>query len=89
MVAPTRERGTVRILSTMIWERSRSPLAASGSSVMRKAGALTGALLTPSLLGAIAAQWGVGKVMLLPALGAMMVAVLVLLIWLEARLTKS
>ncbi|MBM3766707.1 MAG: MFS transporter [Acidobacteria bacterium] len=50
---------------------------------------LTGALLTPSLLGAIAAQWGVGKVMLLPALGAMMVAVLVLLIWLEARLTKA
>ncbi|MBM3785015.1 MAG: MFS transporter [Acidobacteria bacterium] len=50
---------------------------------------LTGALLTPSLLGFIANEWGVGKVMILPALGAVMVAVLVLLIWLEARLTKE
>ena len=40
-------------------------------------------------LGAVAQQWGVGKVMLLPALGSIMVCVLVLLIWLETRLTRA
>jgi len=50
---------------------------------------LMGALLTPRLLGFVAQQWGVGKVMLLPALGSIMVCVLVLLIWLETRLTRG
>jgi fucose permease len=50
---------------------------------------LVGGLLTPALLGAVAQQWGVGKVMLLPALGSIMVCVLVLLIWLETRLTRA
>jgi fucose permease len=50
---------------------------------------LMGGLLTPCLLGLIAQQWGVGKVMLLPALGSIMVCVLVLLIWLETRLTRA
>ncbi len=50
---------------------------------------LLGALLAPALLGWVAAQWGVGKVMLVPALGAIMVCVLVLLIWLEARLNHG
>ncbi len=50
---------------------------------------LMGGFLTPAALGAIAQQWGVGKVMLLPALGSVMVCVLVLLIWLETRLTRA
>jgi fucose permease len=50
---------------------------------------LVGGLLTPGLLGGVAQQWGVGKVMLLPALGSIMVCVLVLLIWLETRLTRA
>ncbi|MBI2690148.1 MAG: MFS transporter [Acidobacteria bacterium] len=50
---------------------------------------LIGGLLTPALLGLVAQQWGVGKVMLLPALGSIMVCVLVLLIWLESRLTRE
>ncbi len=50
---------------------------------------LVGGLLTPALLGAVAQQWGVGKVMLLPALGSIMVCVLVMLIWLETRLTRA
>ena len=49
---------------------------------------LIGALLTPGLLGLVAREWGVGTVMLLPALGSIMVCVLVLLIWLETRLTR-
>ena len=50
---------------------------------------LLGALLEPALLGWVAAQWGVGKVMVVPALGAIMVCVLVLLIWLETRLNHG
>ncbi|MFN0103599.1 MAG: MFS transporter [Bryobacteraceae bacterium] len=50
---------------------------------------LMGGLLTPGILGMVAQQWGVGKVMLLPALGSIMVCVLVLLIWLETRLTRA
>lgn len=51
--------------------------------------ALMGGLLTPGLLGAVAVQWGVGKVMMVPALGSLMVFFLVLLIWLETRLTRE
>jgi len=43
----------------------------------------------PGLLGVVAGAWGVGKVMLLPALGSGMVCVLVLLVWLETRLTRA
>lgn len=50
---------------------------------------LIGGLLTPALLGFVAQEWGVGKVMLLPAVGSIMVCVLVLLIWLETRLTRA
>jgi len=50
---------------------------------------LMGGLLTPGLLGLVAQEWGVGKVMLLPALGSIMVCVLVLLIWLETLLTRA
>ncbi len=50
---------------------------------------LLGGLLSPSLLGAVAQQWGIGKVMLVPALGSIMVCVLVLLIWLETRLSRA
>jgi fucose permease len=50
---------------------------------------LMGGLLTPGILGFVAHQWGVGKVMLIPALGSIMVCVLVLLIWLEGRLTRG
>lgn len=49
--------------------------------------ALMGGLLTPGLLGFVAGQWGVGKVMLIPAIGSIMVCVLVMLIWLERRLS--
>ena len=49
---------------------------------------LMGGLLMPGLLGFVADAWGVGKVMLLPALGSIMVCVLVLLIWLETRLNR-
>lgn len=51
--------------------------------------ALTGGLLAPATLGFYAAQWGVRVVMGLPLLGACMVFVLLLLIWLEARLSGS
>ena len=50
---------------------------------------LMGGLLTPGLLGFVAQEWGVGTVMMLPALGSIMVCVLVLLIWLETRLTRG
>ncbi|MBL8237102.1 MAG: MFS transporter [Bryobacterales bacterium] len=50
---------------------------------------LLGGLLTPGVLGFVAQQWGVGKVMLIPALGSVMVCLLVLLIWLEGRLTRG
>lgn len=50
---------------------------------------LTGGVLSPFLMGVIAHYAGLGAVMLAPAVGATMVAVLVLLIWLEARLSHS
>ncbi len=51
--------------------------------------AWTGALLAPATLGYFAHFAGIGVVMGLPVLGAMMVMVLLLAIWLEARLTAA
>lgn len=48
--------------------------------------ALTGAMLAPWSLGLLADIWGVGIVMALPLAGTCMVLVLVLLIWLEAKI---
>jgi FHS family glucose/mannose:H+ symporter-like MFS transporter len=48
--------------------------------------ALAGGLLAPCLLGLVAAQWGVGMVMTLPLAGSAVVFLLLVLIWLEARL---
>ena len=44
-------------------------------------------LLAPCILGLVAKFWGVGVVMLMPLAGSMIVFVLLLLIWLEARLS--
>jgi MFS transporter, FHS family, glucose/mannose:H+ symporter len=49
--------------------------------------ALMGGMLAPATLGYAAAQWGIGAVMWLPALGTSMVFVLLLLIWLESKVT--
>lgn len=51
--------------------------------------ALTGGLLAPASLGYFAHFAGVGVVMGLPVLGAMMVVLLSLAIWLEAKLTAA
>lgn len=51
--------------------------------------ALTGGLLAPASLGYFAHFAGVGVVMGLPVLGAMMVVILSLAIWLEARLSAA
>jgi len=48
--------------------------------------ALTGAMLAPWTLGHLADVWGVGVVMAIPLAGTCMVFVLVLLIWLEAKI---
>ena len=48
--------------------------------------ALTGAMLAPWTLGYLADIWGVGVVMALPLVGTCMVFVLVLLIWLDAKI---
>ena len=48
--------------------------------------ALTGATLAPWTLGQLADVWGVGVVMAIPLAGTCMVLVLVLLIWLEAKI---
>jgi MFS family permease len=48
--------------------------------------ALTGAMLAPWTLGHLADAWGIGIVMALPLAGTCMVFVLVLLIWLEAKI---
>jgi fucose permease len=50
--------------------------------------AITGGLLAPASLGYFAHWWGVGVVMGLPLLGSVMVALLLMLIWLEARLSN-
>lgn len=49
--------------------------------------ALMGGMLAPASLGYIAQQWGIRAVIWLPALGTSMVFVLLLLIWLEAKVT--
>ena len=49
--------------------------------------AMAGGLIAPCILGLVAKIWGVGMVMLLPLTGSMIVFVLLLLIWLEARLS--
>lgn len=49
--------------------------------------ALTGGLIAPWSLGFFTDEWGIGVVMLLPLFGSFLVLVLLLLIWLEARLT--
>jgi FHS family glucose/mannose:H+ symporter-like MFS transporter len=49
--------------------------------------ALMGGMLAPASLGYAADQWGIRAVMWLPALGTSMVFVLLLLIWLEAKVT--
>ncbi len=48
--------------------------------------ALTGAMLAPWTLGQLADVWGIGVVMAIPLAGTCMVFVLVLLIWLEAKI---
>jgi fucose permease len=49
--------------------------------------ALMGGMLAPATMGYAAAEWGVGAVVWLPALGTFMVFVLLLLIWLESKVT--
>jgi fucose permease len=49
--------------------------------------ALAGGLMAPFLLGFVASLWGVGYVMTLPLAGAVIVFLLLVLIWLEARLS--
>lgn len=48
---------------------------------------LAGGMLAPAMLGAAAAIYGLGAVMLLPAAGTCMVVVLLLTLWLETRVT--
>ena len=50
--------------------------------------AMTGALLAPCSLGALAEIWGIGIVMVLPAAGTFMVLMLVAAIWIEARIAS-
>jgi hypothetical protein len=49
--------------------------------------ALCGGLLAPATLGYAASQWGVGVVMGIPLIGTFLVMALMLLIWLEAKVT--
>ena len=49
--------------------------------------ALVGGLLAPASLGYAAAAWGVGVVIGIPLLGTCMVMLLILLIWLESKVT--
>ena len=49
--------------------------------------ALAGGLLAPATLGYAASKWGVGVVMGIPLAGTFMVMALLLLIWLEAKVT--
>ena len=48
---------------------------------------LIGGMLAPATLGYAAAEWGIGMVALLPALGTVMVFILLPLIWLESKVT--
>ena len=49
--------------------------------------ALAGGLLAPATLGYAASKWGVGVVMSIPLIGTFLVMALLLLIWLEAKVT--
>ena len=49
--------------------------------------ALTGGMMAPWVLGHAAQIWGVGVVMGLPLIGTCLVFALILLIWLEAKLS--
>lgn len=49
--------------------------------------ALAGGLLAPCTLGIAASYWGIGMVMTLPMIGSVIVFVLLVLSWLEARLS--
>lgn len=49
--------------------------------------ALMGGMFAPATLGYAAEHWGIGAVVWLPALGTSMVFVLLLLIWLESKVT--
>ena len=51
--------------------------------------ALTGGLLAPCTLGLYVHLWGVRVVMLLPLLGTCVVFLLLVLIWLYAKLTEA
>jgi fucose permease len=51
--------------------------------------AILGGLAAPWMLGHFADIWGVGVVMFLPFAGSCAVTILVLLIWLEAKLSKA
>ena len=49
--------------------------------------ALVGGLVAPATLGYAASKWGVGVVMGIPLIGTFLVMALLLLIWLEAKVT--
>jgi MFS transporter, FHS family, glucose/mannose:H+ symporter len=49
--------------------------------------AMAGGLLTPGVIGYIASVWGLRAIMVLPLVGSVVVFVLLLLIWLESRLS--
>ena len=49
--------------------------------------ALMGGLLAPATLGYAASQWGVGVVVGIPLVGTFLVMALLLLIWLESKVT--
>jgi fucose permease len=49
--------------------------------------ALTGGLLAPATLGYAASRWGVGVVIGVPLIGSFLVMVLLILIWLESKVT--
>lgn len=49
--------------------------------------ALAGGLFAPTILAYVARTWGVGTVMILPMLGSAIVFLLLILVWLEARLS--
>jgi len=51
--------------------------------------ALTGALLAPWSLGYFTDWWGIGVAMLLPLLGTIMVCLLLILIWAEAKFADA
>jgi len=50
--------------------------------------AMAGGLLTPGLMGYFASLWGLSGIMMFPLIGSIVVFVLVMLIWLESRLSS-